>query len=77
VAPLVDKLQTMHDTPLPSNEMVAPFSTLCRRTALLSTVFSLIVVVRVLILLDLAWRNCGLINLIGSIQACQFMPGLR
>src|SRR5258707_5694335 len=75
VAPLVDKLRTTHATPLSSNETVPPFSTLCRRTALFSTVLSLIFVVRVSILLDLAWRSCGLINPIGAIQACQFMPG--
>jgi hypothetical protein len=40
-------------------------------------VLSLIFVVRVFVLLDLAWWSCGLINLIGVIQACQFMPGLR
>src|SRR2546430_771944 len=77
VAPLVDKLRTTHATPLSSNETVAPFSTLCRRTALLSTVLLLIVVARVFVLLNLAWWSCGLINLIGSVQACQFMLGLR
>src|SRR5260370_2027992 len=64
VAPLVDRLRTTHATPLSSKQTVAPFSTLWRRTALLSTVLSLIFVARFFILLHLAWWRCGLINLI-------------
>ncbi len=48
VAPLVDRLRPTHATPLSSKEIVAPFSTLWRRTALLSTVLSFIFVARVL-----------------------------
>src|SRR5712664_3731333 len=43
-APFDDKLRTVHATPLPSKEIVPPFSTLCRGAVLFSIVFSLIVV---------------------------------